>query len=54
MAALADVVRFRLLAKYGGIWLDASIFVMYDSFLESDFFWLRKCEEFAFDEFAVL
>lgn len=35
MAALADVVRFRLLAKYGGIWLDASIFVMGDSFLES-------------------
>ena len=35
MAALADVVRFRLLAKYGGIWLDASVFVLDEEFLDS-------------------
>lgn len=34
-SALADIIRLRLLISYGGIWLDASVFVVDESFLDS-------------------
>lgn len=47
LAALSDVIRFSLLAKYGGLWVDATIYVLEDkprSLFEREYYTLRRGE----------